>query len=63
MTGGPVRFLEVPKGTQDWRQSSFAAGEVVIKSLSLLMDSLDSNSASFLALGKLNHSFLICKWD
>ena len=51
MTGGPVPFLEVPKGTQDWRQSSFAAGEVVIKSLSLLMDSLDSNSASFLALG------------
>ena len=63
MTGGPVPFLEVPKGTQDWHQSSSTAGEVMIKSLSLLMGSLDSNSASFLALGKLNHCFLICKWD
>ena len=47
MTGGPVPFLEVSEGTQDWSQSSSAAGEVMIKSLSLLMGSLHSNSASF----------------
>lgn len=34
----------------------------MIKSLSLLTDKLDSNSATCSALGRLRLSFLICKW-
>lgn len=55
-------ILKVPEGEQDWSRSSSPAGEAVIKSLPLLTDKLDSNSATRSALGRLRLSFLICKW-